>query len=213
MKRIGLWLSVGVTAAYILVILVFFGSDAWTLRPNELGDFLAGLFTPLAFLWLVIGYFMQRTELGLQREELKHQREELALTRDKLGDQVELLKQQAEADHQRTLPRLKLERGDVYSGEQKWIIRNIGAIAKELIVLMKDDDEQFSFRQLDSDKEIDVFSIPTHGGACSFYCEARFTSGDHERLRQLWEIKRTGEEKPSFKPVKEVTDGPEPLEG
>ena len=212
MKRIGLWLSVGVTAAYILVILVFFGSDAWTLRPNELGDFLAGLFTPLAFLWLVIGYFMQRTELGLQREELKHQREELALTRDKLGEQVELLKQQVEADHQRTLPRLKLEKGNISSGEQKWRIRNSGAIAKELIVL-KDDVEQSSFPQLDSDKNIDVFSIPTHGGACSFYCEARFTSGDHESFRQLWEIKRTGEEKPSFKPVKEVTDGPEPLEG
>ena len=213
MKRVGLWAGVGLTVAYILVMLWFHLGDAWNSGANELGDFLAGVFTPLAFLWLVIGYFMQSTELGLQRQELKHQREELALTRDKLGDQVELLKQQAEADHQRTLPRLKLERGNISSGEQKWIIRNIGAIAKELIVLMKDDDEQFSFRQLDSDKEIDVFSIPTHGGACSFYCEARFTSGDHESFRQLWKIKRTGEEKPSFKPVKELTNGPEPLEG
>ena len=212
MKGVGFWVAIGLSGVYLVVVCGLLGGKIGNLAPNELGDFLAGVFTPLAFLWLVIGYFMQRTELGLQRQELKHQREELALTRDKLGEQVELLKQQAEADHQRTLPRLKLERGNISRGEQKWRIRNIGAIARELTVL-KDNVQQSSSRQLDSDKEIDVFSIPNDGGACLFYCEARFTSDHHESFRQLWEIKRTGEEKTPFKPVKELTNGPEPLEG
>ena len=111
------------------------------------------------------------------------------------------------------LPRLKLERGSISNGEQEWTIRNSGAIAKELTVLM-DNVEPLLFPQvLDSDRQIRAFVIPNRGSACSFRCEARFTSVRHERLRQLWEIKRTGKEKTPFKPVKELTNGPEPLEG
>ena len=38
---------------------------------NELGDYLAGAFSPLAFLWLVYGYFMQNHELKNQISEFK----------------------------------------------------------------------------------------------------------------------------------------------
>lgn len=40
---------------------------------NELGDYLAGAFSPLAFLWLVYGYFMQNNELKLSRRSLDEQ--------------------------------------------------------------------------------------------------------------------------------------------
>jgi hypothetical protein len=40
------------------------------LKLNEKGDFLAGLFSPLAFLWLVLGFVQQGQELRLQIEEL-----------------------------------------------------------------------------------------------------------------------------------------------
>lgn len=47
------------------------------LKPNTLGDFLAGAFAPLAFLWLVLGYFQQGKALQTQIKELhetvKHQ--------------------------------------------------------------------------------------------------------------------------------------------
>lgn len=33
------------------------------LEPNEWGDFFAGVFAPLAFLWLVLGFFLQSKEL------------------------------------------------------------------------------------------------------------------------------------------------------
>lgn len=37
---------------------------------NEVGDFLAGVFAPLAFFWLVIGFFQQKKELSLQINEM-----------------------------------------------------------------------------------------------------------------------------------------------
>jgi len=47
------------------------------LQPNELGDFFAGVLSPLAFLWLVLGYFQQGQELKLSTEALRLQAEEL----------------------------------------------------------------------------------------------------------------------------------------
>jgi hypothetical protein len=42
-----------------------------TLRPNELGEMLAGSFSPLAFAWIVITVMLQGKELQEQREEVK----------------------------------------------------------------------------------------------------------------------------------------------
>lgn len=51
--------------------------DLWALQLNNLGDFLAGAFAPLAFLWLVIAVLLQKSELELQRQELKNNVEAL----------------------------------------------------------------------------------------------------------------------------------------
>lgn len=61
------------------------------MSPNEFGDFLAGAAAPLAFFWLVIGFFQQGQELKLQREELELQRKELELQRketERLADEA-----------------------------------------------------------------------------------------------------------------------------
>jgi len=42
------------------------------MEPNNFGDYLAGVFGPLAFAWLVIGYFQQGRELRMQAEELRN---------------------------------------------------------------------------------------------------------------------------------------------
>lgn len=42
-----------------------------TMELNTLGDFLAGLFAPLAFLWLFVATMLQSQELALQRVELR----------------------------------------------------------------------------------------------------------------------------------------------
>lgn len=47
---------------------------------NAVGDFSAGLFAPLAFLWLVVSLWMQRSEITQNTDVLKHQLEELRST-------------------------------------------------------------------------------------------------------------------------------------
>lgn len=66
------------------------------MAPNEFGDFLAGCFAPLAFFWLVLGFFQQGDELRnsvaalhLQGEELRNsveqQKQLVDVTREQLG--------------------------------------------------------------------------------------------------------------------------------
>ena len=58
------------------------------LKLNELGDFLAGAFGPLAIFWLVLGFFQQGHELRLQVQELalsvEQQKELVGVSRDTL---------------------------------------------------------------------------------------------------------------------------------
>ncbi|WP_370682251.1 hypothetical protein [Comamonas sp. GB3 AK4-5] len=91
MGRLLGWIGALLTLAY-LAGLAWLTHGRWAtiqeLPLNELGDFLAGAFGPLAILWLVLGYFQQGIELrqnsralNLQAEELRRsveQQEELA---------------------------------------------------------------------------------------------------------------------------------------
>lgn len=86
--------------AYLAAI----GAYAWANWPEEalelnvLGDFLAGAFAPLAFLWLVLGFLQQGRELSLQIEELRHS---VSAQRD-LVDATNLLRDhEIEAQNQR----------------------------------------------------------------------------------------------------------------
>jgi hypothetical protein len=69
-------------------------TDLAALPANSLGDFAAGVVAPLAFLWLVVGYFQQGEELRqntaalhLQAEELKGQKEALSAQHKQLQRQ------------------------------------------------------------------------------------------------------------------------------
>mgnify|MGYP006443349629 CR=1 FL=1 len=66
-----------VTAAWIVFWSVFitlaYGSDVFDLKLNEIGDFFAGIFSPVAFFWFILAYLQQASELEQQREEFKRQ--------------------------------------------------------------------------------------------------------------------------------------------
>ncbi|WP_024695368.1 hypothetical protein [Pseudomonas syringae] len=75
-------------------------STLQTMSLNEVGDFLAGAFGPLAILWLVLGFFQQGIELrqgskalNLQAEELRNsvdaQRELVSVTREQVHAELE----------------------------------------------------------------------------------------------------------------------------
>jgi len=63
---------------------------------NEIGDFLAGAFGPVAFLWLVIGYLQQGKELKNSSEALKRQADELSATVEQHKEMVGTAKKQYE---------------------------------------------------------------------------------------------------------------------
>lgn len=73
-----LWAGAIATVLYVSFALSQIDwSDFQSLKLNEKGDFLAGVFAPLAFLWLVLGFFQQGMELRNSSEALWAQMEEL----------------------------------------------------------------------------------------------------------------------------------------
>lgn len=73
-------------------------SDLSTLPPNAWGDFFAGIFAPLAFLWLVLGYLQQGEELKLSTDALRLQAEELKHSVEQQRALVEVSRQQVESE-------------------------------------------------------------------------------------------------------------------
>lgn len=70
------------------------------LKPNEWGDFFAGFFAPLAFLWLVLGYLQQGEELQLSTKALLLQAEELRNSVQQQRELVEVSRLQVEAQRE-----------------------------------------------------------------------------------------------------------------
>lgn len=64
---------------------------------NEVGDFLAGAFGPLAILWLVLGFFQQGIELRQGTKALLMQADELKYSVEQQSALVEVSKRQLEA--------------------------------------------------------------------------------------------------------------------
>lgn len=92
-SKLQYWFFIIFTIIYFLVLNRFFDvsfDKIKTLQPNELGDFLAGTFSPLAFLFLILGYLQTNKSLGQNTETISQQ----AIA---LQQQAESLKQQAKA--------------------------------------------------------------------------------------------------------------------
>lgn len=64
------------------------------LEPNEIGDYLAGVFAPIALVWIVLGYYQQSFELSQNTQILREQSEQAQLQTDALKDELILLSKQ-----------------------------------------------------------------------------------------------------------------------
>ena len=76
LPQIGLALS----AIYVVGVALYLfvqGQNPADLKLNELGDFLGGVSSPLAFLWLVLGFFQQSREIRLSGKALQLQAREM----------------------------------------------------------------------------------------------------------------------------------------
>lgn len=91
-----------VTSIWIVGILILWilGDLKKPTSLNELGDFLAGAFAPIAFLWLVLGYKQQGKQLEQNSTAIDQQAKALQNQADTLKQQImemkENVKQQAE---------------------------------------------------------------------------------------------------------------------
>lgn len=111
------------TAIYLfgIALLVCLKKDSLhTLELNSIGDFLAGVFGPIAFLWLVLGYKQQGRELKISSDALRLQAKELrnsveqqsklvAVAADQLKFQQEAFDLQAWRHQQEISPRFDVK--------------------------------------------------------------------------------------------------------
>ena len=71
--------GITLTALWILAGISYLVGITWdtfvNLPTGEIGSFLEGAFAPLAFLWLVIGHFMQQTEISANTKATQQQEE------------------------------------------------------------------------------------------------------------------------------------------
>ncbi len=88
------WLGLALTAAWLILGVIYISAViGWQKLPfigaDDLGSFLEGAFAPLAFLWLVIGYFLQKKELEQNTRALQAQAEEITRTAEQAVIQSE----------------------------------------------------------------------------------------------------------------------------
>lgn len=102
---------VGAIATYV----VYDFAAVRAMKPNEMGDFLAGTFGPLAFFWLICGYLQQGVELKQNTEALRlqvtelqnsveHQRVLAEVAREQLRNDAEAAAKQQEFSRRDALP-------------------------------------------------------------------------------------------------------------
>ena len=103
--------GLAITFLYLILMGLYINAEVgWpafaTLQVERMGSFLEGAFAPLAFLWLVIGYFLQKKELRQNTEAMKMQFVEIQRSAEQATVQAEAT---ARAEmHQRRESFLKL---------------------------------------------------------------------------------------------------------
>jgi len=70
------------------ICIVFISNGGPNLRLNEMGDYIAGFFAPVLFLWLVYGVFLQKEEFGKVVDSFELQQKEFADSVKTMKDQV-----------------------------------------------------------------------------------------------------------------------------
>ncbi|KAE9643026.1 hypothetical protein [Pseudomonas sp. PB106] len=135
------WWAAHVTAFYIGGAFLIMGAkfdELISLKLNELGDFAAGAFGPVAFLWLVLGYIQQGRELKLSSEALRMQTEEL---KNSVAQQCEMVASQKVTlqNYERSLEpllHLQVSSADWQEGEfcVSLIINNTGGYCESVLI-------------------------------------------------------------------------------
>lgn len=149
--------SIGVLLSAIYAYFIWFLVNSRisllkTMDLNNLGDFLAGVFGPIAILWLVLGFFQQGYELRQNNKALKLQAEELKNSVDQQKEMVGIAGRQLEAEldkmlfereqrEKALLPSFKLSASVPSAGEYLDVLvklENYGNLAEDVELLIND---------------------------------------------------------------------------
>lgn len=149
-----------VSAAYIALLSVYawaMRKVMWSMKPDEFATFLSGIFAPLAFLWLVLGFRQQGDELQNSARALYLQGEELRNSVEQQRQLVEVQRQQLVAEREareaedrhireQSQPRLRLNGGgSIHSGGAgKYTFRliNVGPTCSDVVLAAEEHDVQ-----------------------------------------------------------------------
>ncbi len=206
-------------------------SKVLDLEPNEVGDFLAGAFAPLAFFWLVLGFFQQGSELRNSGRALWLQGEELRNSVEQQRQLVNVTREQGVSDHARAVaeqkrarqlaqPKLELALGGWGSSlgarNQRFGLANYGRPCTQVRVQFDGDWQPRTFDQLDTGKRSE-WDQTIVAGQEQVMVTVSYLDQHLEPGTSLFEITFVGLE-PKVRPVAlpsaetqdPVTDGAEP---
>ncbi|ELY4715252.1 hypothetical protein SM084_003035 [Cronobacter sakazakii] len=96
------WCGLLISVLYFLMLGgVIYALELELMRSwNEFGDFLAGAFSPVAFLWLVLGYIQQQKELQQNTLALELQAQELKNSVEQYKEMVSVAREQLLSDRE-----------------------------------------------------------------------------------------------------------------
>jgi hypothetical protein len=102
-----IWFGVASTLFWLWLALLYVGivvgwRDFVTQPAEALGGFLEGAFAPLAFLWLVLGFFLQQRELRSNNEAIHLQYEQMRRTAESAEIQARAIRDNALHQQQET---------------------------------------------------------------------------------------------------------------
>lgn len=145
--------AIGIGGSIIYTVVLFLLvrdklPELYSLKLNEIGDFFAGAFGPLAIYWLIIGFLQQGLELKLntkalelQAKELKdsveQQKELVAISEKQFASTLQTLEYERELHRVRWLPKIVPDGSgwEIFQGKDNYLLKmiNIGEEARDVL--------------------------------------------------------------------------------